>query len=110
MDQLITCGAAVERLWAFLDHELDDDDLRAVEAHLAFCMRCCGELEFAKHLRSLLAQHGTGGTGGTGEVLPTEVRARLDQFIDQLAETAGAAGAAETAGAIETAPEGGGAP
>ena len=82
MDRLITCGAAVEQLWAFLDHELDDHDQRAVEAHLAFCMRCCGELEFAKHLRRLLA------TRGTSEVLPAEVRTRLDQFIDELAEAA----------------------
>ena len=50
MEQVISCGAAVERLWDFLDHELDDDDHRAIEAHLAFCRRCCGELEFAKHL------------------------------------------------------------
>ena len=53
MDRVITCGAAVEQLWAFLDHELDDRDQRAVEAHLAFCRRCCGEMEFAKHLRRL---------------------------------------------------------
>ena len=81
MDRVITCGAAVEQLWAFLDHELDDRDQRAVEAHLAFCRRCCGEMEFATHLRRLLA------TKGTGE-LPGEVRTRLDRFIDELAETA----------------------
>jgi mycothiol system anti-sigma-R factor len=80
MDSLMTCADAVERLWAFLDHELDDHDQRAVEAHLAFCRRCCGELEFAKHLRRLLA------TKTAGE-LPAEVRTRLDRFIDQLAET-----------------------
>lgn len=79
MDRLITCGTAVEQLWAFLDHELDDHDQRAVEAHLAFCLRCCGEMEFAEHLRQLLA------TKGTGE-LPAEVRTRLDRFIDELAE------------------------
>lgn len=82
MDGVITCGAAVEQLWAFLDHELDDLDQQAVEAHLAFCRRCCGELEFAKHLRRRLA------TKATGE-LPTEVRARLERFIDELAGTTG---------------------
>lgn len=86
MDRVITCGAAVERLWAFLDHELDDGDQRAVEDHLAFCRRCCGELEFAKHLRHLLA------TKGAGE-LPADVRTRLDRFIDELAETAPEGGA-----------------
>ena len=80
MDRVISCGAAVEQLWAFLDHELDDRDQRAVEAHLAFCRRCCGELEFAKHLRRLLETKGT-------DELPGEVRTRLDRFIDELAET-----------------------
>jgi mycothiol system anti-sigma-R factor len=79
MDRVITCGAAVEQLWAFLDNELDDNDQRAVEAHLAFCRRCCGEMEFATHLRRLLAAKGTGE-------LPDEVRIRLDRFIDELAE------------------------
>jgi mycothiol system anti-sigma-R factor len=81
MNRVITCGAAVEQLWAFLDHDLDDHDDQAVEAHLAFCRRCCGELEFAKHLRQLLAR-------GGGSELPAEVRARLDRFVDDLAETA----------------------
>jgi mycothiol system anti-sigma-R factor len=81
MDGVITCGAAVEQLWAFLDHELDDQDQQTVEAHLAFCRRCCGELEFAKHLRRLLAAEGA-------SELPAEVRTRLHQFIDELAETA----------------------
>jgi mycothiol system anti-sigma-R factor len=80
MDRVISCGAAVEQLWAFLDHELDDRDQRAVEAHLAFCRRCCGEMEFVKHLRRLLATKGT-------DELPGEVRTRLDRFIDELAET-----------------------
>ena len=81
MERVISCGEAVEQLWAFLDHELDDQDQEAVEAHLAFCRRCCGELEFAKHLRQLLARSG-------GNELPAEVRARLDRFVDDLAEIA----------------------
>ena len=86
MDRVITCGAAVEQLWAFLDHELNDRDQRAVEAHLAFCRRCCGEMEFATHLRRFLAAKGTAE-------LPAELRTRLDQFIDELAETTPEGGA-----------------
>jgi anti-sigma factor (TIGR02949 family) len=82
VEQVISCGAAVERLWAFLDHELDQDDSRAMEAHLAFCRRCCGELEFAKHLRRLLM------TTGSGD-LPAGARARLGRFIEELADPAG---------------------
>lgn len=80
MNRVITCSEAVEQLWAFLEHELDHQDEQAVEAHLAFCRRCCGELEFAKHLRRLLARRGSTD-------LPAEVRARLDRFVDELAET-----------------------
>ena len=85
MEPMISCTAAVERLWAFLDHELDDHDHQAVESHLAFCRRCCGELEFAKHLRRLLT------TSGAGE-LPAGVRARLDRFITELVQAAGEGG------------------
>jgi mycothiol system anti-sigma-R factor len=76
---VMTCDTAVERLWAYLDQELDDHDHDAVEAHLAFCRRCCGELEFAKHLRRLLMAK------GAGELAPG-VRARLDGFIEELTE------------------------
>jgi anti-sigma factor (TIGR02949 family) len=86
MDRVISCGAAVEQLWAFLDHELDDREQRAVAPHLAFSRRCCGEMEFANHLRRLLATKGT-------DELPGEVRTRLDQFIDELAETTPEGGA-----------------
>jgi mycothiol system anti-sigma-R factor len=81
MDRVIGCTEAVERLWEFLDHELDDHDRQAVEAHLAFCRRCCGELEFARHLRRLLA------TKSAGEP-PDAVRVRLERFIDELADDA----------------------
>jgi mycothiol system anti-sigma-R factor len=81
MDRVTTCSAAVEQLWAYLDQELDDQDQQGVEAHLAFCRRCCGELEFAKHLRRLLAARDT-------TELPAEIRARLDRFVDELVEIA----------------------
>jgi mycothiol system anti-sigma-R factor len=77
---MIACSEAVEHLWAYLDRDLDARDHRSVEDHLAYCVQCCGELEFAKHLRRLL------GASSTGE-LPAEVRARLDQFIDCIDDT-----------------------
>jgi mycothiol system anti-sigma-R factor len=77
--RVIGCEEAVEQLWEYLDHDLDAHDHQAVEKHLAFCKRCCGELEFAKHLRRLLATKGGGDlTGATRE--------RLGRFIDGLAD------------------------
>lgn len=79
---MINCASAVERLWAYLDQELDDEDSAEVEAHLAFCRRCCGELEFAKHLRRLLADQDAGR-------MPAAMRARLDRFIEDLCDPVG---------------------
>jgi anti-sigma factor (TIGR02949 family) len=85
MDRVIGCGEAVARLWEFLDDELADHDHRAVDEHLAFCRQCCGELEFAKQLRRLLA------TKGNVE-LPFRVQARFERYIAELNHRAGGEG------------------
>lgn len=77
MSVTIGCRDAVRRLWEYLDHELGDVDEQAVEDHLAFCQRCCGELAFSKELRHTLATR-------SGIELPLDVRYRLDGFIDHL--------------------------
>jgi len=77
MDRVIGCGEAVRQLWEFLDQGLADDDRRAVEEHLDFCMRCCGELEFARELQRRLRAPGARG-------LPADVAERLGRFIDDL--------------------------
>lgn len=73
----MTCGEAVERLWAYLDGDLEAVDRERLEEHLAFCRRCCGELEFAEELRGFLRQK-------TAVELPGDVRDRLDRFIEAL--------------------------
>ncbi|TDD72023.1 zf-HC2 domain-containing protein [Jiangella aurantiaca] len=74
---MISCGEAVRHLWEFLDRGLSDENQRAVEEHLAWCVRCCGELEFARSLRQLLRTTAEGG-------VPDDVRNRLSRFIDDL--------------------------
>jgi mycothiol system anti-sigma-R factor len=74
---MIACADAVERLWAYLDGELTSDDKAALEEHLGFCLRCCGEVEFARELRRFLAQ-------SAAEELPEDVRARLITSLDEL--------------------------
>ena len=71
------CAEAVRRLWEYLDGGLDEADRTGVEAHLALCLRCCGELEFSRELRRLLRTHGAGE-------LPEPVRERLEHVIDHL--------------------------
>jgi mycothiol system anti-sigma-R factor len=74
---MITCAEAVKQLWDYLDGVLPDEDRAAIEEHLSFCRRCCGEVEFAEELRGFLAQH-------AAEEVPTDVRRRLTEVLDQL--------------------------
>jgi len=48
-----------------------------VEKHLSFCRTCCGELEFAKELRSFLASN-------EAEEIPPDVKASLERFVQEL--------------------------
>jgi len=74
---MISCAEAVRQLWEYLDGTVDESERDAIEEHLSFCRRCCGELEFAEELRRFLATH-------TEEELPADVRARLLGTLDGL--------------------------
>ncbi len=78
------CTEAVERLWGLLDEELDEVDRAALDRHLSWCLRCCGELAFAEELRAMLRQR-------SGAPLPGDVHQRLESFVDQLFEPSGEA-------------------
>lgn len=74
---MISCSEAVEKLWAYLDATVGQSDREAVEEHLARCLRCCGELEFAVELRRFLASSGH-------EDVPPEVLSRLQATLEEL--------------------------
>lgn len=74
---LIPCAEAVRRLWDYLDRALSPEDQARVEQHLAFCRRCCGELEFARELQAFLATH-------AADEIPSDVRDRLHRFVREL--------------------------
>lgn len=75
--RIIPCSDAVRQLWEYLDEALSPEDHAKVERHLAFCRRCCGELEFAKELRTFLASNDV-------EEIPPDVRKRLERFVEGL--------------------------
>ncbi len=75
----LACTEAVERLWKLLDADRPLHDDERLSAHLAWCLRCCGELEFAEHLRAMLRERGR-------VAIPSEVHARLEAVIDELAD------------------------
>jgi anti-sigma factor (TIGR02949 family) len=73
----IRCSDAVRQLWDYLDNAVAPEDQERIERHLAFCRRCCGELEFAKELRVFLAT-------ATVEEIPADVKAQLERFVEDL--------------------------
>jgi anti-sigma factor (TIGR02949 family) len=74
---MITCEEAVRRLWEYLDGTLGKAEHEAIEQHLSFCRRCCGEAEFAEELRKFLR-------AAADIELPDDVRARLAATLDEL--------------------------
>lgn len=76
---MIACAEAVKQLWDYLDGTVDETQRERVEEHLAFCRRCCGELEFAQELRAFLALK-------AADDMPPDVHARLTSTLDELEE------------------------
>jgi len=72
---MIDCREAVSRMWAYLAHELPVKPVAEFEAHLETCQRCCGELEFSRHLRELVADT------DTAPPLPPELRSRVENLL-----------------------------
>lgn len=76
---MIACRDAVERLWSYLDRNIDRAQEQELEQHLGLCRHCCGELELAKQVRTKLAS--------TPETpLPPTTRERLQKFVQGLGE------------------------
>ena len=72
---MIDCREAVRRMWAYLDHELAATPVTEFEAHLETCQRCCGELEFSRHLREMVADP------DRAPAMPPELRTRIDLLL-----------------------------
>lgn len=72
---MIDCREAVSRMWAYLGRDLALKPVAEFEAHLETCQRCCGELEFSRHLREAVAE----GEGAT--TMPPELRSRIEILL-----------------------------
>jgi mycothiol system anti-sigma-R factor len=72
---MIDCREAVRRMWTYLDQSLATEPTDELEAHLATCQRCCGELEFSRHVRQKVA------LGDRSTNLPVDVRQRIEELI-----------------------------
>ena len=75
--RMISCSEAVRQLWDYLDQRLTPEAQADVEKHLAFCRRCCGEMEFAKQLQGFLASE-------SADEIPADVKEKLENLVDGL--------------------------
>ena len=76
-ERMIPCSQAVRQLWDYLDERLSPQEQADVEKHLAFCRKCCGEMEFAKELQRFLASQGS-------DEIPPDVREHLERLVEEL--------------------------
>lgn len=74
---MISCTDAVRQLWNFVENDLEDAERKKIEEHLAFCRRCCGEVEFAEELRRFMARRPTID-------VPAPILDRFETLIDSL--------------------------
>lgn len=70
------CHNVVERVWEFLDHELDDSTAEAIRRHLVGCEPCLDTFDMEQALKSLVHRHCGGDTA------PSHLRTKI---ITQLA-------------------------
>lgn len=52
----ISCQEVIERLFEYLDNELDGDASAVIDRHLQHCRDCFSRAEFEKRLRARIAE------------------------------------------------------
>jgi len=69
------CEETLEKLWQYLDRELDRDAAGKLERHLQECRECFSRAEFERRLQALVRR------SCTGEQAPPELRERLRRLL-----------------------------
>ena len=78
-EKMMSCRAAIEELWSYIDGELPPDREQQVHEHLAACRQCYPHYDFQKAFRTFLRNC-------SREPVPSELRRRI--FLRLLAEEA----------------------
>jgi mycothiol system anti-sigma-R factor len=61
-------------MWEYIDHALEPGPTEELESHLEACQRCCGELEFSRHLKEIVATSGS-------DSLPDPLRKKIELLL-----------------------------
>lgn len=75
----LTCEEVIERLFDYLDRELDGQQAADIERHLHRCRDCFTRAEFEKRLRARVEATGTAAA-------PPRLRRRIRDLIDRFDE------------------------
>jgi anti-sigma factor (TIGR02949 family) len=75
--QPINCEEALQRLFEYIDHELDGHKHEEMDDHLSRCLSCYSRLEFEQKLRQHLKQ-------ATGEKAPPVLHEKIANLIRKL--------------------------
>ncbi|KPJ94636.1 MAG: hypothetical protein AMJ55_06070 [Gammaproteobacteria bacterium SG8_15] len=73
----IDCLQAIEMIYAYLDGELDDEELAQYEHHLGHCRSCFSRSQLETALNKRIQESGKNEA-------PAEVQDRLRNLIDKL--------------------------
>jgi anti-sigma factor (TIGR02949 family) len=71
----VDCNALLDRLWAYLDGEVDEVEYRHLEAHIAHCLGCKHHADFEVRLRQIIQAK------CRGERAPTRLREELRRLL-----------------------------
>jgi mycothiol system anti-sigma-R factor len=71
----MNCEEAVEKVWQFLDKELDGASFVEMQKHLEECRHCFSKVEFEERLRAMLRR------SCCSEQAPPELRERLSKLL-----------------------------
>jgi len=52
--ELLDCDAVMRQLWDLIDGELLPERMQALEAHIAMCERCGGQVNFERSFKAAL--------------------------------------------------------
>lgn len=74
-----SCEEVIERLFDYLDRELDVQQAEEIERHLARCRDCFTRAEFEKRLRERVAASGT-------VPAPPRLHSRVQRLLDRFQE------------------------
>lgn len=76
-DDMISCDEALERLFEYLDGELEGETEEQVARHFEICRRCYPRLSFEKAFQEALRR------AKKGEEAPRKVRERVLELLNQ---------------------------